>query len=175
MLPGVVYYLSTFYKRGELASRVGCFYAAAAIAGAFSGLIAFGVFHINNPKHHSWQYLFWIEGAGTVTFSIFAFFWLPRSSDTWWILTEEEKALARRRILEDSSVEINENFSFQNAFKPFQNPLYWVWAMISISLGVPLASVNNFLPQIVASLGYSTVKTNLFTVAPNIVLSCYWF
>ncbi|KAJ3965331.1 major facilitator superfamily domain-containing protein [Lentinula raphanica] len=169
MLPGVVYYLSTFYKRGELASRVGLFYAAAAIAGAFSGLIAFGVFQINNPHHHSWQYLFWIEGSGTVTFALFAFFWLPRSSDTWWILTEEEKAVARRRILEDSSSEIDEKFSFREAFKPFKNPLYWVWALISLSLGVPLASVNNFLPQIVASLGYSTVKTNLFTVAPNIV------
>lgn len=41
--------------------------------------------------------------------------------------------------------------------------------MISLSFGVPLASVNNFLPQIVASLGYSTVKTNLFTIAPNVV------
>jgi len=26
MLPGVVFYLSTFYKRNELASRVGVFY-----------------------------------------------------------------------------------------------------------------------------------------------------
>ena len=44
-----------------------------------------------------------------------------------------------------------------------------VWALICLSFGVPLASVNNFLPQIVASLGYSPVKTNLYTVAPNIV------
>ncbi|KIK70953.1 hypothetical protein GYMLUDRAFT_33043 [Collybiopsis luxurians FD-317 M1] len=169
MLPGVVYYLSTFYRRVELASRVGMFYAAAAIAGAFSGLLAFGVFHIHNPAHYSWQYLFWIEGSGTIAFALFAFFWLPRSSDTWWMLTEEEKALARRRILEDSSVEINEKFSFREAFRPFRNPLYWIWAMISLSLGVPLSSYNNFLPQIIASLGYSTVKTNLYTVAPNIV------
>lgn len=42
MLPAVVYYLSTFYRRGELASRIGIFYAAASIAGAFSGLIAYG-------------------------------------------------------------------------------------------------------------------------------------
>lgn len=49
------------------------------------------------------------------------------------------------------------------------DPLYWLWAVISLALGVPLASVNNFLPQIVASLGYSTIKTNLYTVAPNIV------
>ncbi|KAF8971339.1 hypothetical protein BDZ97DRAFT_2054615 [Flammula alnicola] len=56
MLPGVVFYLSTFYKRNELASRVGLFYgsvifnplnrdqrfltsyiAASSISGAFSG------------------------------------------------------------------------------------------------------------------------------------------
>lgn len=33
---------------------------------------------------------------------------------------------------------------------------------------MPLQSVALFLPQIVARLGYETVKTNLYTVAPNI-------
>ncbi|KAI3621962.1 transporter of nicotinic acid [Moniliophthora roreri] len=169
MLPGVVYYLSTFYRRGELASRIALFYAAAAIAGAFSGLIAFGVFHMQNEEHHAWQYLFWIEGAATVFFAIICFLWLPRSPATWWLLTDQEREVARRRILDDSSVTINEKFNLREAFRPFKDPLYWVWAFISMSLGVPLASVNNFLPQIVASLGYSTLKTNLYTVAPNVV------
>jgi hypothetical protein len=40
-------------------------------------------------------------------------------------------------------------------------------------LGVPLQSVALFLPQIVGRLGYSTVKTNLYTVAPNIVGACF--
>lgn len=39
---------------------------------------------------------------------------------------------------------------------------------IEICLGVPLQSVSLFLPVIVKRLGYSTVKTNLFTVAPNV-------
>lgn len=43
---------------------------------------------------------------------------------------------------------------------------YIVWAFLALGLGVPLASVGNFLPQIVSRLGYSTVKTNLYTVAP---------
>ncbi|KAK0245731.1 MFS general substrate transporter [Armillaria nabsnona] len=177
MLPGVVFYLSTFYKRSELASRVGLFY----------GLIAFGVFQIKNPKYHGWQYLFWIEGrqqtnivvyaaltllstgASTCAFAIFAYFWLPRSPSTWSFLTERQKALARSRILADSSVTIDEKLDIRDAFRPLKEPLYWLWAIISLSLGVPLASVNNFLPQIVASLGYSTIKTNLYTVAPNIV------
>jgi len=165
----VVYYLSTFYKRNELASRVGLFYAAASIAGAFSGLIAYGVFHINNPKYHSWQFLFWIEGAGTVVFATFAWFWLPRTPATWAFLSPRQKEIARSRILADSSVVIDEKINISDAFVPFKSVLYWVWILISISLGVPLASVNNFLPQIIAGFHYSTVKTNLYTVAPNIL------
>lgn len=50
---------------------------------------------------------------------------------------------------------------------PFINDWrYIVWALLALGLGVPLASVGNFLPQIVARLGYNTVKTNLYTVAP---------
>lgn len=44
---------------------------------------------------------------------------------------------------------------------------------IGFCIGVPLYSVSNFLPQIVARLGYGTVKTNLYTVAPNIVGSVF--
>jgi len=167
MLPGVVFYLSTFYKRDELASRIGIFYAAASIAGAFSGLIAFGVFHIRD--NHPWQYLFLIEGGGSVAFAIFAWVWLPRSPSTWKSLSDRQKVLARARILKDSSSVADERLDIRDAFRPFKDPLYWVWALISLSFGVPLASVNNFLPQIVASLEYSPIKTNLLTVAPNVV------
>ncbi|KAJ7900312.1 major facilitator superfamily domain-containing protein [Mycena olivaceomarginata] len=145
MLPAVVYYLSTFYKRNELASRVGVFYAAASIAGAFSGLIAYG--------------------AGTVFFAILAWFWLPRAPATWSFLTPRQKEIARSRILADSSVEIDEKVNIADAFAPFKSGLYWIWILIR----VPLASVNNFLPQIIAGFHYSTVKTNLYTVAPNIL------
>jgi hypothetical protein len=39
---------------------------------------------------------------------------------------------------------------------------------IEICLGVPLQSVQLFLPVIISRLGFSTVKTNLYTVAPNV-------
>ena len=48
-------------------------------------------------------------------------------------------------------------------------PAAYAFLGIEICLGVPLQSVSLFLPQIVARLGYSTIKTNLYTVAPNIV------
>ncbi|WVQ80778.1 hypothetical protein IAT38_002883 [Cryptococcus sp. DSM 104549] len=170
MLPSVVFYLSQFYTRGELARRIGIFYAASSISGAFSGLLAFGIFQIKSEKLHGWQYLFLIEGSGTVAFAIFAFFWLPRNPATCWFFTEEEKEMSRTRMLSDGTNEIGE----KDAFMPFiQDWRYIVWAFLALGLGVPLASVGNFLPQIVARLGYSTVKTNLYTVAPNIVGTCF--
>lgn len=39
-MPGIAFYLSTFYKRRELYFRVGIFISAASIAGAFGGLFA---------------------------------------------------------------------------------------------------------------------------------------
>ena len=62
--PLVIYYLTTFYRRGELARRLAIFYAASNIANAFSGLLAFGVFHIHSNLE-SWRYLFIIEGGLT--------------------------------------------------------------------------------------------------------------
>ena len=44
-----------------------------------------------------------------------------------------------------------------------------IWNIgIEICLGVPLQSVQLFLPVIIQRLGYDTVKTNLYTVAPNV-------
>jgi hypothetical protein len=68
----------------------------------------------------------------------------------------------------DSSSVVNEKFEFKESFKIFKHPTSWMIIAIEMCLGVPLQSVSLFLPQIVARLGFSTVKTNLYTVAPNI-------
>lgn len=60
--PLVIYYQTTFYRRGELARRLAIFYAASNIASAFSGLLSWAVFRIDNTSLASWRYLFIIEG-----------------------------------------------------------------------------------------------------------------
>lgn len=41
--PGVIYYLSRWYRRNELQFRVGLFQSAGGVAGAFSGLLAYAI------------------------------------------------------------------------------------------------------------------------------------
>ncbi|KAL4884262.1 major facilitator superfamily domain-containing protein [Aspergillus karnatakaensis] len=166
--PLVIYYLTTFYRRAELARRLALFYAASNIANAFSGLIAFGVFQIENTPMPQWRYLFIIEGAATVSFSFFAFWYLPRSASEAKFLSADEKALAFHRIQVDSSSVVNEKLRLREALGIFRHPTTYGFLAIEICLGVPLQGVSLFMPQIVQGLGYSTVKTNLYTVAPNV-------
>jgi hypothetical protein len=160
--------MNRFYRRGELARRLAIFYAAQSIASAFSGLLAFGVFQIQGGPLADWRYLFLIEGCLTIAASGFAFWYLPRSASEAKFLNEKERELALYRMQVDSSSIVNEKFNFRESFKIFKQPTSWVILAIEICLGVPLQSVQLFLPQIIARLGYSTVKTNLYTVAPNV-------
>ncbi|CAN6629880.1 high-affinity nicotinic acid transporter [Trichomonascus vanleenenianus] len=165
--PGIIFYLSTFYRRAELARRLAVFYASANIANAFSGLLAFGFFQVEGHLH-GWQYLFLTEGSLTIVAAIIAFFYLPRTPATAKFFNEEEKALAFHRIQTDSTAVVGENVSIRDAVKVFAHPVTILWLLISICVGVPLNSVNNWLPQVIAALGQGTVKTNLLTVAPNV-------
>ncbi|KAI1339426.1 major facilitator superfamily domain-containing protein [Xylariaceae sp. FL0016] len=166
--PLVIYYQTTFYRRGELARRLALFYAASNIANAFSGLLSFGTFQIKGGAIPPWKYLFVVEGAGTVIFAAFAFFFLPANGATAWFLTDEEKRLAHHRLQMDSSSIVNQPFVLRDAVGILKHPSSWAILAIEVCLGVPLQSVNLYLPVIIKRLGYNTVKTNLYTVAPNI-------
>ncbi|KAK3337604.1 MFS transporter [Cercophora scortea] len=167
--PLVIYYQTMFYRRGELARRLAIFYAAQSIASAFGGLLAYGVFQIKHGGSlEPWRYLFVIEGACTILFSIFAFWYLPASASEARFLSPEERALAHRRMALDSSSVVNEKLNVRESLAIFKQPTSWVILAIEVCLGVPLQSVTLFLPQIVARLGYDTAKTNLYTVAPNV-------
>ncbi|KAH6643410.1 major facilitator superfamily domain-containing protein [Truncatella angustata] len=165
--PLVIYYLTTFYRRGELARRLAIFYAASNIANAFSGLLAFGVFHIKSHLQ-SWRYLFIIEGSASVLFSLFAFWYLPQDARSARFLDAEEKSLAYHRMAVDSSSVVSEKFNLRDSLKIFRYPTTYCFLMIEICLGVPIQSVALFMPQIIQRLGYDTIKTNLYTVAPNV-------
>lgn len=45
----------------------------------------------------------------------------------------------------------------------------YAWALIGLCYGTSGSAVGSFLPQIVQLMGFPTLKTNLYTVAPNVV------
>lgn len=172
LFPGVVYYLSRLYRRRELARRIAIFYAGDQLAVAFTGLIAYGSFRIDGAIA-GWKIMFIIEGVAAICASIFCLFMLPKSADSAWFLTPEERNVANMRILEDASTSVHDVINYRRDLKVFLNPLVAVWAVAYMLLGIPLFSTSTWFPQLVGSLGYGTLKTNAYTVAPNIVATAF--
>lgn len=58
-------YVTLWYKRNELASRIGILFSMQALAGSFNGLIAYGIeTNLNGALGvAAWQWIFLIEGT----------------------------------------------------------------------------------------------------------------
>ena len=122
LLPLVIYYLTTFYRRLELGRRLAIFYSASSIANAFSGLLAFGTFQIHGTKLEPWRWLFVVEGAATLVCACFILMFLPRNAQTAGFLTAEEKSLAYRRLQLDSSSVVGDKLNVRVAAQIFKRP-----------------------------------------------------
>ncbi|KAG9513612.1 MFS general substrate transporter, partial [Aureobasidium melanogenum] len=173
---GAVFYLSLFYARGELGFRIAIFFGSALLASAFFGLISYGVFQVKSSHVQGWQLLFIIEGSLTCIVAIIGFFWLPGTPESAWFLNDSEKLAANLRMLRDGSSEVGTKFNLRDCFRTWKNWKFVLWCIISFTYSVAFTTTATFLPQIVARLGFSAVKTNLWTVAPNsvgfVVLLC---
>jgi MFS family permease len=93
--------MSTFYPKFSLGFRMGLFSGMYSIAGAFAGLLAYGILHLETSRLQGWQMLFLIEGVLTVFVAILAFTLLPADVTHVWFLTKKERAHAVRRMERD--------------------------------------------------------------------------
>lgn len=58
LLGGMIIYLAMFYRRHQLLYRIGLFYCAAPLSGAFGGLLAAGLTKIHTKNYKGWPFIF---------------------------------------------------------------------------------------------------------------------
>lgn len=76
--PGALYMLATFYTRREIATRISILFTANICGTAFAGLIAIGVFQMDQIAGITgWRWLFFIQGGLTFVISVASAFILP--------------------------------------------------------------------------------------------------
>ncbi|WQF88112.1 Putative major facilitator superfamily, MFS transporter superfamily [Colletotrichum destructivum] len=176
--PTAVAYLSFFYCRYDLAVRVGLFYGQYAVAGAFSGAISYGVFHLNHGPLKNWQYLFIIEGALTVLFGLVAWVLLPVGPGSAWFLTPAERRFAADRIRADNALFVEHTYDSdgleedrltkRDFVETARDWKFWYVLAFNICASVPGQAFSVFLPLVVQGLGYSSIEANLMSVPPYV-------
>jgi len=176
LLPGILLYTSTFYKRSELQWRVGLIFSATSLAGAFGGLLAAAIQQMDGDIGiRGWAWIFIIEGTVTALIGIISFFLLPRSPATASFLTPEEQVLLLARLKADKpeTRAVNyedEQFDWAQVKRALLNtPQLWILGLGLFGCGMTLFGLAYFLPSIVGGFGYSSTKTQLMTVPPYAV------
>ncbi|KAK1222822.1 hypothetical protein PQX77_014244 [Marasmius sp. AFHP31] len=190
--PGVAFYLSSWYKRHELAKRYSIYYTATAVSGAFSGLLG-GV--ITDKLEfargiHGWQWLLLIEGVGScfvgMSFgtphkykvviltnkffrAVACFTWmiLPDWPSTTKWLTPEERFIATRR-LELDGIGNNTQTGSEPTHKESLKMALRDWRVYYLAVMYMLATgsqtIQYFIPTLVGQLGYSGYDKQYMTI-----------
>ncbi|EIN10930.1 MFS general substrate transporter [Punctularia strigosozonata HHB-11173 SS5] len=168
---GVLFLLSSWYRKNEMSRRMAYLYAAAILSGAFGGLLAGGVIDgLEGARGiRGWRWLFIIEGALTVFFSIIFVFVLPNwPANTSW-LTEEEKALADARIRADrvGTMGASARMSSWNGVLSALSD----WRMYLLTLMYMYVSfiLVYFIPTLTTNLGFTGRAAQWMTVPVYIV------
>ncbi|KAL1970764.1 hypothetical protein VTN77DRAFT_2598 [Rasamsonia byssochlamydoides] len=170
LFPGLVFYLTFWYRTSERSIRVALILASATLAGAFGGAIAYGVGHMNEIRGLSaWRWLFIIEGAPSCASAFLVWFFLPDYPETASWLTPEEKELARQRLRLEGSQGNARAMSWEDAKSVLTDWRLYAHYAVYFGISTPFSSLSLFTPSITAGLGYSDLRAQLMTVPPYAV------
>ncbi|KAH1509433.1 hypothetical protein KXX29_005726, partial [Aspergillus fumigatus] len=175
---GVLFYLSKWYTKKELALRMSIFYAGSLLSGAFGSLIAAGILKGLDGKNGlaAWQWLYIIEGAITIAVGIAVMLFLPDFPSTWKRLSEEERHVANRRLaIEAADADVDEagKMSQIKGLKlAFSDIKTYVLAIAYMSI-TGASGFQNFFPTLTSTLKYDHFISLLLVAPPYVFVVFY--
>ncbi|KAJ5439112.1 transporter [Penicillium daleae] len=151
----------------EIALRTGYLFSSAAIAGAFGGLLAYGIGFMDGISGlRGWRWIMILEGIPTVILGVATWFFLADDPDTAYYLNEDERALVvRRRSRYVGQTASAQKFHWADVK---EGALDWkVHAICIAQFGVDtmLYGYSTFLPTIIKGMGrWSTPEVQALTI-----------
>ncbi|KAK3654817.1 hypothetical protein LTR22_010585 [Elasticomyces elasticus] len=170
LFPAATYLLTTWYCRFEVQTRLAVFFSASSMANAFSGLLAFGIQHMDGVGGLSgWRWIFILEGILTVTIGVTVPWILVDSPETASFLEPFEKKYIIARLRQDSgssSGQVNTNEGYQWRYLKAALTEWKIYFAVIIYWGdaVTLYGFTYTVPSIINELGYSAANAQLLTV-----------
>ncbi|KAF2843204.1 MFS general substrate transporter [Patellaria atrata CBS 101060] len=174
LFPGVAYYITMWYCRQEGQWRQALFFSAASVAGAFSGLLAFGIAHMDGVGgYEGWRWIFILEGLLTVLIAVIAYWILFDFPETATFLSPFERAFVVYRLKYQGQVAgadgvaptaQTDEFRWKFVRDAFLDWQIWVNIWVYWGIVCPLYGIALFLPTIIRGLGYTSSTAQLLTV-----------
>jgi len=178
---GIPFYLSFFFRKDELAFRIGLFISAAPLATSFASSLAWAIVSLGDRTGiASWRLLFLIEGFPACLIAVWAWWWLPDSpSTTRWLSAREHKVATLRMRKEDADDALSEKgrtqsniprheqkFKWGEVVRTLKDPKAYLTAGMFFCCNVAFSSMPVFLPTIVNQMGFSRLASQGLAAPP---------
>ncbi|KAG0229894.1 hypothetical protein BGW42_001295 [Actinomortierella wolfii] len=174
-IPGIAIYLTSYYKREEMALRLSIFWGSLAIANSVAGLLAFGVLRMRGIAGlQGWKWLFLIEGVATALVGILSFFVLPEGPTATrgylrfdGFLTQRQELIAVTRLIRDDPSKAD---SSKKVIKPKEiaqaalSPRLWPNLLIGFFGLLPGTGLSTFAPLMIKSFGFGSLLSNVMAI-----------
>ena len=149
--PGIVLYLTYWFRQREQAQAIALFMTAVPVA-SFVGapLSGFILDHVHWLGVSSWRWLLILEGGPAVVCGLLAYFLLPNRPGEAKFLNEEEKGWISSELLEEGRQKLTRHPV--SAIQGFTNDRVWHLICIGFALFVAVYTLNYWIPQLVKSL-----------------------
>ncbi|KAL1405623.1 hypothetical protein Q8F55_009262 [Vanrija albida] len=163
---GYLIITSMFYTHEEAARRVGYWFLMNGTAQIFSGLVSFGVYHVDAKKFAPWR-LFHIITAAVTLFMAAAFYWfVPDSPLNARFLDKEEKVVAIERLKNASSGIENKTWKREQFVEALKDWKVWAFFLYASVAQLP-NSLTNQNALIINSFGWTVKETTLLGIVPG--------
>jgi MFS family permease len=154
LFPGMAIYLTFFYTKRELALRIGYLFVSAALAGAFGGLLAYAIGHMDGIAGlRGWRWIMILEGIPTFVLGIATWWILPDEPATAYFLNDQEKAFAVARLRRQTGYTKNAaEFHWDDVIKCFKDWKVWLFCFAQFGTDTMLYGFSTFLPTIIRAI-----------------------
>jgi sugar phosphate permease len=146
LFPGVVYYLSMWYKRNERQYRISLFFSCASLAGAFGGILAWGIAHMRNVGgYKGWRWIFILEGLLTIVIAVAAYWFISNYPENVSWLSDKERNFIQARLKADSDATNDEKFTWADVIVACKDVKCWLYGFAFHTMSLPLYTLSLFL------------------------------
>ncbi|KAF5011822.1 hypothetical protein FDECE_2112 [Fusarium decemcellulare] len=163
--PACMYLLSMYYCRHELQWRFNLFFSASIIAGAFSGLLAYAIAHMDGiAGYGGWRWIFILEGIATVIIAIFSYWIVPDWPESAKFLNNDERALLIDRLAQDRKDTHMNHWDKKTAKRIFSDIKIYLSILMYLGIVTTSYSGSFFTPTILKQLGWTSIRAQIMSI-----------
>jgi MFS transporter, ACS family, tartrate transporter len=167
--PGIVLYLTYWFRRREQAQGVALFLTGlpiTSIVGApISGLV---LDHVHWLGTSSWRWLLILEGLPAILCGLLTYFLLPNRPAEAKFLTPEERDWIQAELLREEQQKLEQHH--RSVFQTMVNSRVWLLAAIEFGVCIGIYTLSFWAPQLLKSVSgqHSNSAVGLLVMIPHL-------